>query len=176
MQTLLVANRFRNRDPVLQGGVGARPADGRHLQLRRSLLAARFKADEAFLIGPAEGGQPVRSYLSIDDIVGIARQNGIDAIHPGYGFLAENADFARACEAEGIQFIGPTSAHLEMFGDKTAARQLAEQAGIPTVPGTPAAVHTAAAAATAADHIGYPVIIKAQFRGRRTRHARRRPA
>src|SRR6266571_894698 len=101
----------------------------------------RFKADEAFLIGPTDGGQPVRSYLNIDGIVSAARQHGVDAIHPGYGFLAENADFARACDAEGIQFIGPTAAHLDTFGDKTAARRLAERVGIPTVPGTPGAVH-----------------------------------
>src|SRR5207244_7518433 len=77
----------------------------------------RFKADEAFLIGPSEGGEPVRSYLNIDGLLTVARQQGVDAIHPGYGFLAESADLARACEAEGIQLIGPTSAHLEMFGD-----------------------------------------------------------
>jgi pyruvate carboxylase len=80
----------------------------------------RFKADEAFQIGPATGGEPVRSYLNIDNLLAIARQHDVDAIHPGYGFLAENADFARACEAQGIRFIGPTPAQLEMFGDKTA--------------------------------------------------------
>src|SRR3954470_11322701 len=79
----------------------------------------RFKADEAFLIGPPEGGEPVRSYLNIAAIVAVAKQHGVDAVHPGYGFLSENADFARACEQAGMQFIGPTAEHLEMFGDKT---------------------------------------------------------
>ena len=94
----------------------------------------RFKADEAFLIGPPQGGEPVRSYLNINAIVAVAVAQGVDCIHPGYGFLAENADFARACEAAGIQFIGPTPDHLDAFGDKTAAKKLAVAAGVPTIP------------------------------------------
>jgi pyruvate carboxylase len=165
MQTLLVANRSEIAIRCFRAAseLGLRTVAIYSHEDRFSLH--RFKADEAFLIGPAEGGQPVRSYLNIGGILGIAKQHGIHAIHPGYGFLAESADFARACEAEGILFIGPTSAHLDMFGDKTAARRLAEHAGIPTVAGTPAAVHTAADAAAAADAIGYPVIIKASFGG-----------
>jgi pyruvate carboxylase len=165
MQTLLVANRSEIAIRCFRAAseLGLRTVAIYSDEDRFSLH--RFKADEAFLIGPAGGGQPVRSYLSIDGILAIAKQHGIDAIHPGYGFLAESADFARACETEGIQFIGPTAAHLEMFGDKTAARQLAERAGIPTVPGTPTAVHELADAATAADDIGYPVIVKASFGG-----------
>src|SRR5207244_12540038 len=77
----------------------------------------RFKADESFLIGPAAGNEPVRSYLTIDGLIDVARAHGVDAIHPGYGFLSENADFARACEANGIAFIGPTSGQLDAFGD-----------------------------------------------------------
>src|SRR5262245_3567936 len=103
----------------------------------------RFKADEAFLIGPPEGGEPVRAYLDIDAIIGVARQHGVDAIHPGYGFLAENAGLARACEHAGIVFVGPTPEHLEMFGDKTAAKRLARDAGVPTIPGTEAALQVA---------------------------------
>src|SRR2546427_9421515 len=68
----------------------------------------RFKADEAFLIGPPNGGEPVRSYLDIEGLIAIAKQHDVDMIHPGYGFLAENADFARACVQEGIQFVGPS--------------------------------------------------------------------
>src|SRR6187200_2709240 len=86
----------------------------------------RFKADEAFLIGPAEGGEPVRSYLNIPALIDVARQQAVDAIHPGYGFLAESAALARACEAAGIVFVGPTPEHLDMFGDKTAAKRLAQ--------------------------------------------------
>src|SRR6187397_3011594 len=75
----------------------------------------RFKADEAFLIGPSQGGEPVRSYLNIPAIIDVARRHGVDAIHPGYGFLSENAEFARACEQNGMTFIGPTPAQLEAF-------------------------------------------------------------
>ncbi len=128
----------------------------------------RFKADEAFQIGPLNGGEPVRSYLNIDAVLAVARQSGVDAIHPGYGFLAENADFARAAEAEGFRFIGPTPEHLEMFGDKIVAKRLAERAGVPTIPGTATALDSSASAAdvrAAADAIGYPLIVKASFGG-----------
>jgi len=100
----------------------------------------RFKADEAFLIGPPQGGEPVRSYLNIAAIIAVAKEQGVDCIHPGYGFLSENAAFARACEEAGIQFIGPTPDHLEAFGDKTSAKKLAHAAGVPTVPGTEDAI------------------------------------
>src|SRR5215218_5550111 len=88
----------------------------------------RFKADEAFLIGPAQGGEPVRSYLNIDAIISVATEPGVDAIHPGDGFLSENAQFARACEAAGIAFVGPTPEHLDTFGDKTVAKRIADAA------------------------------------------------
>src|SRR6185503_571488 len=80
----------------------------------------RFKADESYLIGPPQGGEPVRGYLNIDNIIAIAKEHGVDAIHPGYGFLSENAAFSRACEENDITFVGPTPQLLEMFGDKTA--------------------------------------------------------
>src|SRR6185436_3602442 len=92
----------------------------------------RFKADEAFLIGPPTGGEPVRSYLNVDALIAVARQQGADAIHPGYGFLAESAALARACDAAGIVFVGPTPEQLDTFGDKTAAKRLARSAGVPT--------------------------------------------
>jgi pyruvate carboxylase len=125
----------------------------------------RFKADEAFLIGPAEGGEPVRSYLNIPAIIDVARRHGVDAIHPGYGFLSENAEFARACEAAGMTFVGPTPAHLDVFGDKVAAKQVARKANVPVVPGTDQAVADLESVRGAADQIGYPVIIKASFGG-----------
>ena len=118
----------------------------------------RFKADESFLIGPAGGGEPVRSYLNIDALMEVARANGIDAIHPGYGFLSENADFARACEASGIAFIGPTSDQLEAFGDKTTAKELADTSGVPTLPGTPE-LKDPDQLQWAARDIGYPVMV-----------------
>ncbi|MGD6553255.1 biotin carboxylase N-terminal domain-containing protein, partial [Xanthomonas citri pv. citri] len=94
----------------------------------------RYKADEAYLVG--EGKKPIDAYLDIEGIIEIAKRNGVDAIHPGYGFLSENIQFARRCEEEDIVFIGPTSAHLDMFGDKVKAREQAEKAGIPVIPGS----------------------------------------
>jgi len=125
----------------------------------------RFKADEAFLIGPPEGGEPVRSYLNVDAILAVARRHHVDAIHPGYGFLAENAAFARACAAAGIQFVGPTPEQIDIFGDKTAAKRLALSAGVPTVPGTETAFRAADDVTGAAAAIGYPLMIKASFGG-----------
>src|SRR3954447_20155721 len=125
----------------------------------------RFKADEAFLIGPPQGGEPVRSYLNIDAIIVVAKEQGVDCIHPGYGFLSENAAFARACEAAGIQFIGPTPDHLEAFGDKTAAKKLAVAAGVPTIPGTEDALSDAAEVIAVAERVGFPLMIKASYGG-----------
>ena len=94
----------------------------------------RYKADESYLVG--DGKKPIDAYLDIEGILQIAKTSGADAIHPGYGFLSENVDFARRCEEEGIIFIGPTSAHLDMFGDKVKAREQAVLAGIPVIPGS----------------------------------------
>ena len=125
----------------------------------------RFKADEAYAIGPALGGEPVRAYLDIDQIMAVAARSGADAIHPGYGFLSENARLARACEEAGICFVGPSSGHLETFGDKVAARQLAHSVGVPTVPGTEAALKEGDDLAAIGQRIGFPLIIKASFGG-----------
>jgi pyruvate carboxylase len=125
----------------------------------------RFKADEAFLIGPPQGGEPVRSYLNIEAIIDVAKRQGVDAIHPGYGFLAESAALARACDEAGIKFVGPTAEHLDVFGDKTAAKRIAEAAGVPTVPGTAGALRETADVLAEATHIGYPLMIKASFGG-----------
>src|SRR5882757_5237607 len=123
----------------------------------------RFKADEAYLVGKGKG--PVEAYLDIPGIVAVAKSKGVDAIHPGYGFLSENAGFARACEKAGITFIGPTPELLEMLGDKTAARRLATSAGVPVLPGTEKAVKSAEEAKKIAKEIGYPVIVKAAMGG-----------
>jgi pyruvate carboxylase len=95
----------------------------------------RYKADEAYPVG--KGKKPIDAYLGIDEIVELARRVGVDAIHPGYGFLAENADFADACEKAGIAFIGPSGAMMRSLGDKVAGRRAALAAGVPVVPGTP---------------------------------------
>src|SRR5579871_2309226 len=123
----------------------------------------RFKADEAYLIG--EGKGPVQAYLDVDGIVGLAREKAVDAIHPGYGFLSENAALPRACERAGITFIGPSADLLELLGDKTAERNLAIRAGIPVVPGSEGAVPNLQAASETASRIGYPLIVKAAFGG-----------
>src|SRR5271170_7759489 len=94
----------------------------------------RFKADEAYLIGKGKG--PVSAYLDIPGLVALAKEKGVDYIHPGYGFLAENAEFARACAAAGITFVGPRPEIIELMGNKVAARALARQTNVPTLPGT----------------------------------------
>ena len=94
----------------------------------------RFKADEAYLVGRGKG--PVAAYLDIDSIISIAKAKNVDMIHPGYGFLSENAHFARACEEAGITFIGPKPELLEKMGDKVAAKKAADVAGVPTLPAT----------------------------------------
>jgi pyruvate carboxylase len=127
------------------------------------LALHRFKADEAYLIGAGKG--PVQAYLDIPAIVALAKEKGVDAIHPGYGFLAENAEFARACGAAGITFIGPTPDLLELLGDKTAARKLAASAGVRVLAGTEDPVTSAAEAQKIAKQIGYPVIVKAAMGG-----------
>src|SRR5271170_3159834 len=127
------------------------------------LALHRFKADEAYPIG--EGKGPVEAYLDVEGIVAMAKEKGIDAIHPGYGFLSENPALARACEKAGITFIGPTPALLELLGDKTAARRLATSAGVPVLPGTENPVQSASEAHKIANEIGYPVIVKAAMGG-----------
>src|SRR5581483_692720 len=123
----------------------------------------RYKADETYAL--PENRDPLKAYLDIDTILDIARQHDVEAIHPGYGFLSENPDFARACEAAGIVFIGPSPEVLEAVGDKTAARRNAQQLGIPTVPGTDEPLPDGATAAAWAEKVGYPVILKASFGG-----------
>ncbi len=116
------------------------------------------EADEALLIGPP---QPARSYLDIDAVVAAARRTGASAVHPGYGFLAENADFARRVIGEGLVWVGPPPPAIERMGDKINARNLMEDAGVPVAAGTRGPVADAEAAAAEADRIGYPVMVKA---------------
>ena len=127
------------------------------------LALHRFKADEAYQVGAGKG--PVEAYLDIAGIVALAKEKGVDAIHPGYGFLSENPAFARACEKAGIAFIGPTPELLALLGDKTAARRLARSAGVPVLPGTEEPVKSASEARQFAAEIGYPVIVKAAMGG-----------
>ena len=127
------------------------------------LAVHRFKADEAYLVGVGKG--PVGAYLDIDGIVEMAKERGVNFIHPGYGFLAENADFAEACAKAGITFVGPRPELLRKMGDKTEARALAKAAGVPILPGTDDPITTRAKAVKVAKEIGFPLIIKAAFGG-----------
>ena len=121
-----------------------------------------LKADEAYLVGPAPAAE---SYLNIERILAAAREAGADAIHPGYGFLSENAEFARACKKAGVKFIGPPADAIEAMGSKTRARQHMEKAGVPFVPGTSRGVRSAKEAMEIASQIGYPVMLKAAAGG-----------
>jgi pyruvate carboxylase len=107
----------------------------------------------------------VAAYLGIDEIIELALEKGVDAIHPGYGFLSENADFARACEKAGIVFIGPPSRVIDALGDKVTARAIAEEAKVPVIPGTTDPVETEQEALIFAKEFGYPLIIKAALGG-----------
>ncbi len=123
----------------------------------------RNKADESYLIGKDKG--PVEAYLDIEGIIRLARDREIDAIHPGYGFLAENPDVAQACQEAGITFIGPTPEVIALMGDKAEARRLAASLGVPIVPGTEGFVPSDEAAVEFAETHGYPVLIKAAHGG-----------
>jgi acetyl-CoA carboxylase biotin carboxylase subunit len=123
----------------------------------RASLHVRL-ADEAYAIGAAPSRE---SYLRIDKLMDVARQAGCDALHPGYGFLAENPELPRACAAAGITFIGPSAEAMEKLGSKTAARQLAKRAGVPSVPGALEPIAEIAEARRIAGEIGYPVLLKA---------------
>src|SRR5271170_7529339 len=130
-------------------------------EVDRAALHVR-KADEAYPIGAAAASE---SYLNIGKILDAAARSGADAIHPGYGFLSENAKFAQACADVGVKFIGPTAAAMEAMGSKTRARQAMEKAGVPLVPGTSRGVESFAEAEQVAAGIGYPVMLKAAAGG-----------
>ncbi|MEN9812001.1 MAG: hypothetical protein RL479_687 [Verrucomicrobiota bacterium] len=127
------------------------------------LCIHRYKADEAYVVGTGRG--PVAAYLDIEGIIAVAREKGVDAIHPGYGFLSENPEFARACARAGIIFVGPRPELLEMMGDKTTARALAQRINVPTLPGTENPLTDRDEALATARTIGFPLIIKAAFGG-----------
>ena len=123
----------------------------------------RFKADEAYRVG--KPGEPIRAYLDISGIIALAKDIGVDAIHPGYGFLSENAHFARACAEADIIFVGPRPEILEALGDKVAARKIARQAGVPVLSGSEEPIRQPAEAVEIAERLGYPVMVKASMGG-----------
>ncbi|MCP5146139.1 MAG: pyruvate carboxylase, partial [Gammaproteobacteria bacterium] len=181
IRTLLVANRSEIAIRVMRAAteLGMRTVAIYSHEDRFALH--RFKADESYQVGA--GRKPLQAYLDIEDILRIARQTEVDAIHPGYGFLSENPNFASACRDAGIQFVGPDPVVLTTLGNKVAARDAAERAGVPVMPATgplpkvapasrndPAAASAAhaqeiAAAAELARSIGYPVMMKASWGG-----------
>ena len=162
IHSVLIANRG---EIAVRINRACRALDLRTVQIHssadRDSLAVRL-ADQAIEIGPPPAA---KSYLKIDAIVEAARASGADAVHPGYGFLAENADFADAVTAAGLIFIGPDGDAIRLLGDKVAARQVAANAGVPTVPGSTARLSDVDAGLALAERIGYPVMIKAAAGG-----------
>ncbi len=155
---VLIANRGEIAVRVIRAcrDMGIR-AVGVFSEADRDALHVRY-ADEAYPIGPAA---PASSYLSIDAIIAAARRSGAEAIHPGYGFLSENAAFATRCEAEGVVFIGPPPGAISAMGDKVQARALMQKAGVPLVPGSVDPVPSAKELKRQAADVGYPVLLKA---------------
>src|SRR3990167_339341 len=123
----------------------------------------RFKADESYLVGA--GQKPIAAYLDMHEMLRVAKQAGVDAIHPGYGFLSENPDFADLCAASGIAFIGPKGDVMRTLGNKVSARNLAESVGVPVMPATPPLSRDSNEATAAGLKIGYPVMLKASWGG-----------
>jgi Pyruvate carboxylase len=121
----------------------------------------RFKAEESYLVG--RGKEPVQAYLGIEEIVRVASDAGVDAIHPGYGFLSENPDLAAACVAEGIVWIGPPVSVMEGLGDKVSARALAERAGVPVMPATGPLPDDESEVERLGAEVGCPLMVKASW-------------
>jgi pyruvate carboxylase len=163
MKKLLVANRSEIATRVFRAATELGLRTVAIYSYEDRLALHRFKADESYQVGIGKG--PVAAYLDIDSIVQVARRVNADAIHPGYGFLSENPNFARACRDAGITFVGPTVEQLTLFGDKLAAKDLAVKAGLPTLPGTDHPVKPGEELRKAAKKVGYPLILKASFGG-----------
>jgi acetyl-CoA carboxylase biotin carboxylase subunit len=159
---LLIANRGEIAVRVARGARDMRiPTVAIYSDVDGDLPHVRL-ADEAYAIGPAPAAE---SYLNIERILEVAAKSGADAVHPGYGFLSENAAFVRACESAGLTFIGPPAAAMDQMGDKITARRSMSEAGVPIVPGTLEPVRTTAEAIAAAELVGYPAIVKAAAGG-----------
>ena len=160
---VLVANRgeiairiFQSLNELGIGSIGVYSKEDRFAMFRS-------KADEAYPLKTDKG--PVDAYLDIQDIIRIAKEKKADAIHPGYGFLSENPEFAEACEKNGIIFIGPNVDAMNIMGDKISAKQAAKESKVPTLPGCDYALKSAEEAKKVADEIGYPVMLKASNGG-----------
>ncbi|WP_217920874.1 pyruvate carboxylase [Miltoncostaea oceani] len=163
IRKLLVANRSEIAIRVFRAAteLGLRTVAIYSLEDRFALH--RFKADEAYQVG--RGAEPVRAYLGIEEIMRVARDCGADAIHPGYGFLAENPELAEACVREGITWVGPPRMVMDRLGNKVEARALAERAGVPVMPATGALPDEPAEWRRQADEVGFPLMVKASWGG-----------
>lgn len=163
IRSLLVANRSEIAIRVLRAAseMGIRSIAIHSNEDRFALH--RFKADESYLVGA--GRKPIAAYLDIEDIIRVAKEARADAIHPGYGFLSENPDFAEACARAGIVFIGPKPEVMRLLGNKVSARELARKAGVPVVPATDALPRDPARARQMAAEVGYPLMLKASWGG-----------
>lgn len=163
IQKLLVANRSEIAIRVFRTASELKIRTVAIYAFEDRFALHRFKADEAYQVG--QPGEPIRSYLDIPAIIAIAKEVGVDAIHPGYGFLSEKPEFAKACEEAGITFIGPRVDLLENLGDKTAARRIAALAEVPVLAGTENPLKDAEEGRQRAGELGYPIILKAAHGG-----------
>ncbi|MBF0181699.1 MAG: pyruvate carboxylase [Magnetococcales bacterium] len=162
-QRLLVANRGEIAIRVIRAASEMKIATVAIFSQEDRFSLHRYKADESYLVGA--GKRPIAAYLDIRDILRIARETEANAIHPGYGFLAENPDFAQACLDEGITFVGPTPEAMRLLGNKVAARRIAVEAGVPVMPASPILPEDPDALHAMATEIGYPVMLKASWGG-----------
>ncbi len=160
---ILVANRGEIAIRVMRAASEMRKQTVAIYAEEDKLSLHRFKADEAYRIG--EGMGPVQAYLSIDEIIRVAKQCGADAIHPGYGLLSENPEFVDACTANGIAFIGPKAETMRQLGDKASARHIAVEAGVPVIPATEVLGDDMDAVKAQAAEVGYPLMLKASWGG-----------
>ncbi|WP_018006852.1 pyruvate carboxylase [Cupriavidus neocaledonicus] len=163
IQSLLIANRSEIAIRVMRAAAEMNVRTVAIYSKEDRLALHRFKADESYLVG--EGRKPLAAYLDIDDILRIARQAGVDAIHPGYGFLSENPEFAQAVIDAGIRWIGPLPEVMRKLGNKIAARNAAIAAGVPVMPATEPLPHDLEACKRLAAGIGYPLMLKASWGG-----------
>lgn len=163
IERLMVANRGEIAIRIFRAGTEMGKRTLAIYSRQDSNALHRLKADESYLVG--DGLPPVAAYLSIPDIIRIAKENNVDAIHPGYGFLSESGEFAQACEDAGIKFIGPSPEVVRKMGDKTMARKMAKECNVPVVPGTDNAVETFEEVEKFTKEYGFPIILKAAFGG-----------
>ncbi|MDN5861942.1 MAG: ATP-grasp domain-containing protein, partial [Salinisphaera sp.] len=163
IKKLLIANRGEIAIRIMRGAAEMGISTVGIYAREDRFALHRFKADESYVVG--EGAKPIAAYLDIPGIIHIARACGADAIHPGYGFLSENADLADACTAAGITFVGPNGDTLRRLGDKVSARAAAEAAGVPVLPASDTLPEDVDAVRAIAEEIGYPLMLKASWGG-----------